>query len=42
MCYAFPYDEVIEGIYKGYGKRAVGPVAETLPRVRAGDLPVSN
>jgi len=28
MCYAFPYDEVIEGIYKGYGKRAVGPVAE--------------
>jgi peptide/nickel transport system substrate-binding protein len=28
MCYAFPYDEVIQGIYKGYGKRAVGPVAE--------------
>jgi peptide/nickel transport system substrate-binding protein len=28
MCYAFPYDEVIEGIYKGYGKRALGPVAE--------------
>ena len=28
LCYAFPYDEVIEGIYKGYGKRAVGPVAE--------------
>jgi len=28
MCYAFPYDEVIEGIYKGYAKRAIGPVAE--------------
>ncbi len=28
LCYAFPYDEVIQGVYKGYGKRAVGPVAE--------------
>src|SRR5215217_3756356 len=28
LCYAFPYDEVIEGIYKAYGKRAVGPVTE--------------
>ena len=28
MCYAFPYDEVINGVYKGYGKPAVGPVAE--------------
>lgn len=28
MCYAFPYDEVVDAIYKGYAKRAVGPVAE--------------
>jgi peptide/nickel transport system substrate-binding protein len=28
MCYAFPYDEVVEGVYAGYAKRAVGPVAE--------------
>jgi peptide/nickel transport system substrate-binding protein len=28
LCYAFPYDDVIEGVYQGYGKRAVGPVAE--------------
>ncbi len=28
MCYAFPYDEVVEGVYGGYAKRAVGPVAE--------------
>jgi peptide/nickel transport system substrate-binding protein len=28
MCWAFPYDEVIDGVYKGYGKRAIGPVAE--------------
>jgi peptide/nickel transport system substrate-binding protein len=28
MCWAFPYDEVVGGVYKGYGKRAVGPVAE--------------
>ena len=30
MCYAFPYDEVIEGVYRGFGKRAIGPVAETV------------
>jgi peptide/nickel transport system substrate-binding protein len=30
MCYAFPYDEVIEGVYKGYAKRAVGGVAELV------------
>lgn len=30
MCYAFPYDEVVNGIYKGYGKRAVGGVAEVV------------
>lgn len=28
MCWAFPYDEVVSGVYRGYGKRAVGPVAE--------------
>ncbi|MCC6315102.1 MAG: ABC transporter substrate-binding protein [Thermomicrobiales bacterium] len=28
MCYAFPYDEVVAGVYKGYAKRAVGAVAE--------------
>ncbi len=28
LCWAFPYDEVIEGIYRGYAKRAIGPVAE--------------
>jgi peptide/nickel transport system substrate-binding protein len=28
LCYAFPYDEVIDGVYRGYGKKAVGPVAE--------------
>jgi peptide/nickel transport system substrate-binding protein len=30
MCWAFPYDEVIEGVYKGYAKRAVGGVAELV------------
>jgi peptide/nickel transport system substrate-binding protein len=30
MCYAFPYDEVIDGVYKGYAKRAVGGVAELV------------
>ncbi len=30
MCYAFPYDEVINGVYDGVPKRAVGPVAETV------------
>jgi peptide/nickel transport system substrate-binding protein len=28
LCWAFPYDEVIEGVYEGFAKRAVGPVAE--------------
>ncbi|MFM9107218.1 MAG: ABC transporter substrate-binding protein [Chloroflexota bacterium] len=28
MCYAFPYEQVVNDIYMGYGKRAVGPVAE--------------
>ena len=30
MCYAFPYREVIEGVYLGYGKQPRGPVAEQL------------
>jgi peptide/nickel transport system substrate-binding protein len=30
MCYAFPYDEVVEGVYEGYAKRAIGPVAEMI------------
>jgi peptide/nickel transport system substrate-binding protein len=28
LCWAFPYDEVIEGVYEGFAKRARGPVAE--------------
>jgi peptide/nickel transport system substrate-binding protein len=28
LCWAFPYDEVITGVYDGYAKRAIGPVAE--------------
>jgi peptide/nickel transport system substrate-binding protein len=28
LCWAFPYDDVIEGVYEGTAKRAVGPVAE--------------
>jgi peptide/nickel transport system substrate-binding protein len=28
LCWAFPYDEVIAGVYEGYAKRARGPVAE--------------
>jgi peptide/nickel transport system substrate-binding protein len=28
LCWAFPYNEVIEGVYEGFAKRAVGPVAE--------------
>ena len=28
MCYAFPYREVIDGVYRGYGKQAIGAVAE--------------
>jgi ABC-type transport system substrate-binding protein len=27
-CWAFPYDEVIEGVYEDFAKRAAGPVAE--------------
>jgi peptide/nickel transport system substrate-binding protein len=30
MCYAFPYDEVIKGVYKSYAKRAIGGVAELV------------
>ena len=30
ICYAFPYDEVIQGVYEGYAKRAIGPCAELL------------
>jgi peptide/nickel transport system substrate-binding protein len=30
MCWAFPYEEVIEGVFKGYGKRAIGGVAELV------------
>jgi peptide/nickel transport system substrate-binding protein len=30
MCWAFPYDDVLEGVYKGYAKQGVGPVAETV------------
>jgi peptide/nickel transport system substrate-binding protein len=30
MNYAFPFDDVIKGVYKGYGKRAIGPVAEVV------------
>lgn len=28
LCWAFPYDAVISGVYEGYAKRAIGPVAE--------------
>ena len=28
LCWAFPYDEVISGVYDGFAKRAIGPVAE--------------
>ena len=27
LCWAFPYDDVIDGVYAGFAKRAVGPVA---------------
>ncbi len=39
MCAAFPYDDVIDGVFKGYAKRAIGPVAE-LCRGFAPDTPV--
>jgi peptide/nickel transport system substrate-binding protein len=28
LCWAFPYEEVIAGVYDGFAKRAIGPVAE--------------
>ena len=28
LCWAFPYDDVIEGVFDGLAKRAIGPVAE--------------
>jgi peptide/nickel transport system substrate-binding protein len=28
LCWAFPYDEVVNGVYEGFAKRAVGPLAE--------------
>jgi peptide/nickel transport system substrate-binding protein len=28
LCWAFPYQEVIDGVYEGFAKRAIGPVAE--------------
>jgi peptide/nickel transport system substrate-binding protein len=28
LCWAFPYDEVMDGVYAGFAKRAVGPVAD--------------
>ncbi len=30
MCYAFPYDEVLNGVLLGFGKPAKGPVAEPV------------
>ena len=39
MCAAFPYDDVVSGVYMGYGKRAIGPVAE-LTRGFAPETPV--
>ena len=30
MAWAFPYDEVISGVYKGYAKTARGPLAELI------------
>lgn len=28
LCWAFPYEDVVNGVYAGYAKRAFGPVAE--------------
>ena len=39
MCAAFPYDDVVSGVYMGYGKRAIGPVAE-VTRGFAPETPV--
>src|SRR5215213_5059909 len=30
MCWAFPYDDVLSGYYRGYAKQGAGPVAETV------------
>jgi len=30
MNYAFPYDQVLEGYYRGFAKQAVGPVPDTV------------
>ena len=27
LCWAFPYDDVITGVYEGFAKRAVGPIS---------------
>ena len=40
MCWAFPYDEVIEGVFRGYGKRAIGGRLRAGGRLRPGDVPV--
>lgn len=39
MCAAFPYEDVVQGVYKGYGKRSIGSVAE-LCRGFAPDTPI--
>jgi peptide/nickel transport system substrate-binding protein len=36
MCWAFPYDEVIDGVYEGQARRAIGPVAELCRGFDAG------
>lgn len=28
LCWAFPYSDVVHGVYEGYAKQAIGPVAE--------------
>lgn len=30
ICYAFPYDDTVQGVYRGYGKQAHGGVAELI------------
>jgi peptide/nickel transport system substrate-binding protein len=30
ICFAFPYDDVIKGVYDGHAKRAIGPCPELL------------
>lgn len=39
MCAAFPYEDVVAGVHKGFGKRAIGPVAD-LCRGFAPETPV--